>query len=232
MKKILVFSGAGISAESGISTFRDNNGLWNEYAIEDVATFAAWKRDIETVLDFYNMRRAELKNVQPNLAHQMIADLYNDFDVKIVTQNVDDLHERAGAKDVIHLHGELLKVRSTLDKNLIYKWEKDLLVGDKCEKGSQLRPHIVWFGEELNNNLINNAEKIAQTSDFCIIIGTSMQVYPAAYIPELTPDSCKVILIDPNANEIKLQIPESRVVRINDTAVKGISKAIGIIKAD
>jgi NAD-dependent deacetylase len=154
-KKILVFSGAGVDKESGVETFRDSqDGLWNNNKIEDVATPDGWRRNKEKVLDFYNMRRAQLKEVEPNLAHQIIADLENEFDVTVVTQNVTNLHERAGSTKIIHLHGELTKVRSTLDSTLIYDWTEDCNLGDKCEKGSQLRPHIVWFGENLNPKFI------------------------------------------------------------------------------
>jgi NAD-dependent deacetylase len=148
MKKHIVFlTGAGMSAESGISTFRDSNGLWENQAIENVATPEGFKKNPALVLEFYNARRKQLFEVKPNSGHQLIAELEKDYKVSVVTQNVDDLHERAGNSEVWHLHGELRKVRSTLYPDLIYNWEKDLNLGDKCEKGSQLRPHIVWFGE-------------------------------------------------------------------------------------
>ena len=150
MKKIVVLTGAGISAESGIKTFRDSDGLWEEYRIEDVATFEAWQRNQELVIEFYNQRRKQLLEVEPNAAHYALAKLEQKYDVQIITQNVDDLHERGGSTKILHLHGELKKVRSTIDDSLIYDlkgWE--LKKGDLCEKGSQLRPHIVWFGEDL-----------------------------------------------------------------------------------
>jgi NAD-dependent deacetylase len=197
-KKILVFSGAGVDKESGVETFRDSqDGLWNNNKIEDVATPDGWRRNKEKVLDFYNMRRAQLKEVEPNLAHQIIADLENEFDVTVVTQNVTNLHERAGSTNVIHLHGELTKVRSTLDPNLIYDWTEDCNLGDKCEKGSQLRPHIIWFGENLNPKLIERAEESAFECDICIIVGTSMQVAPANQIPSLCKVGTPIYYVDP-----------------------------------
>jgi NAD-dependent deacetylase len=197
-KKILVFSGAGVDKESGVETFRDSqDGLWNNNKIEDVATPDGWRRNKEKVLDFYNMRRAQLKEVEPNLAHQIIADLENEFDVTVVTQNVTNLHERAGSTNVIHLHGELTKVRSTLDPTLIYDWVEDCNLGDKCEKGSQLRPHIIWFGENLNPKLIERAEESAFECDICIIVGTSMQVAPANQIPSLCKVGTPIYYVDP-----------------------------------
>jgi NAD-dependent deacetylase len=197
-KKILVFSGAGVDKESGVETFRDSqDGLWNNNKIEDVATPDGWRRNKEKVLDFYNMRRDQLKEVEPNLAHQIIADLENEFDVTVVTQNVTNLHERAGSTNVIHLHGELTKVRSTLDPTLIYDWVEDCNLGDKCEKGSQLRPHIIWFGENLNPKLIERAEESAFECDICIIVGTSMQVAPANQIPSLCKVGTPIYYVDP-----------------------------------
>jgi NAD-dependent deacetylase len=149
-KRLIVFTGAGISAESGIKTFRDSGGLWEEFRIEDVATIDAWIKNRELVLEFYNQRRKQVMAAKPNGAHDLIAELQNKFDVQVVTQNVDDLHERAGSKNVIHLHGEIMKARSTADPDLIYQLNKaELVVGDNCIKGSQLRPHIVWFGEDV-----------------------------------------------------------------------------------
>ena len=178
MKKIAVLSGAGISAESGIKTFRDSGGLWEEYAIEDVATPEAWQRNPKLVLDFYNQRRKHLLSVAPNSAHLKLAELEQRFDVKIITQNVDDLHERAGSKQVYHLHGELLKVRSERNESLVYEWKRDLHLGDLCEQGNQLRPHIVWFGEMVP--MIDFAVNVVRNADIVIVVGTSMNVYPAA----------------------------------------------------
>ncbi len=198
MKKIVVLSGAGISAESGIKTFRDADGLWNNYRIEEVASPVAWARNPQLVLDFYNIRRKQLYDVEPNAAHYALAKLEKDFDVEIITQNVDDLHERAGSSKVLHLHGELKKVRSTVDPSLVHTldgWE--LKIGDFCEKGSQLRPHIVWFGEEVNNIII--AGSIVRKADILVVIGTSLQVYPAAGLLHHAFRNIPKFLIDPNA---------------------------------
>ena len=222
MKKILVFTGAGVSAESGIKTFRDYNGLWNDYCVEDVATPEAFQRNPELVLDFYNMRRRELLNVQPNDAHRLIAQLELNYDVTVITQNVDDLHERAGSKKVKHLHGELLKVRSTINPTDIKYWDKDLNLGYRCELGGQLRPHIVWFGEMLDEKLLQYAREMASQADYCIVVGTSLQVFPAAEIPYYTSDQCIVFAVDPNMNDIQLDFPENRLVRITQNATIGM----------
>ena len=178
MKKLVVLTGAGISAESGIKTFRDTNGLWEGHDVMQVASPEGYLANPALVLDFYNQRRKQLLEVFPNKAHFNLAHLENNFDVKIITQNVDDLHERAGSSSVIHLHGELLKARSTIDENDVLDWQKELVLGDLCSKKSQLRPHIVWFGEMVP--LLEKAIEITQNADIFIIIGTSMQVYPAA----------------------------------------------------
>ena len=198
MKKIVVLSGAGISAESGIKTFRDADGLWNNYRIEEVASPAAWARHPQLVLDFYNMRRKQLYEVEPNAAHFGLAKMEEDFDVEIVTQNVDDLHERAGSTNVLHLHGEIKKVCSTLDPDIVFTldgWE--LKLGDLCPKGSQLRPHIVWFGEEVSNIMV--AGTIVRNADILVVIGTSLQVYPAAGLFHHAHQDIPKFLIDPNA---------------------------------
>lgn len=200
MKKIVVLTGAGISAESGIKTFRDSDGLWEEYRIEDVATYDAWLKNQDLVIEFYNQRRKQLYEVEPNAAHYALAKLEEKFDVQIITQNVDDLHERAGSSKILHLHGELKKVRSTVDENLIYTldgWE--LKKGDKCEKGSQLRPHIVWFGEDVP--MIVPAAKMAELADVFMVIGTSMNVYPAAGLLNYVPANVPKYFIDPNAKD-------------------------------
>src|ERR1035437_3298973 len=181
MKKIVVLTGAGISAESGLKTFRDSGGLWEEHRIEDVATFEGWQRNPQLVLTFYNERRKQLINAEPNAAHKALVRLEQKYDVQIITQNVDDLHERAGSSKVLHLHGELKKVRSTIDDNLVYDlkgWE--LKMGDKCEKGSQLRPHIVWFGEAVP--MIQLATVMIEKADFFFLIGPFLNVYPAALL--------------------------------------------------
>jgi len=202
MKRIVVLTGAGISAESGLRTFRDSNGLWEEHRIEDVATYQAWQRNQQLVLDFYNQRRKQLYEVNPNAGHMALAELEKKYDVHIITQNVDDLHERAGSSNVLHLHGELKKVRSTLDENLVYEldgWE--LRKGDLCEKGSQLRPHIVWFGEAVP--MIEPAIALSAEADIFIVIGTSLNVYPAASLVYYVRNSTPVYLIDPNAEMIQ-----------------------------
>ena len=195
-KNIVVLTGAGISAESGIKTFRDSDGLWENHRIEDVATFDAWRRNKELVLDFYNQRRRQLQECEPNEAHKLLVTLEEKFNVHIITQNVDDLHERAGSKNILHLHGELLKVRSTLDEHLVYEWKQDLKVGDKCGKGAQLRPHIVWFGEQVP--MIEVAGKIASQADIFIVIGTSLVVYPAAGLVHYTDYTVPKYVVDPN----------------------------------
>lgn len=195
-KKFVVLSGAGISAESGVKTFRDSNGLWENHRIEDVASPEGFARDPQMVLDFYNARRKQLHEVEPNDAHYILAELENFFDVEIITQNVDDLHERAGSSKVYHLHGELKKARPVNSFNKIISWEKDLNLGDLSPEGIQLRPHIVWFGEMVSE--METAIKTAQKADLFLIIGTSMQVYPAAGLIDYIPEHCEVFLIDPN----------------------------------
>ncbi|MCB0430584.1 MAG: NAD-dependent deacylase [Flavobacteriales bacterium] len=198
---IVVLTGAGMSAESGISTFRDSGGLWEKYPLEEVATPEAFRRNPELVLDFYNQRRKQIMEVSPNVAHLILADLEKHHNVQIITQNIDDLHERAGSTRVTHLHGEIRKVRSTTDPRLVYDldgWE--LKMGDTCEKGSQLRPHIVWFGEMVP--MIEVAQQITQQAEMLIIIGTSMAVYPAAGLVHYAPRHIPKFLIDPNETEV------------------------------
>ena len=200
MKKIVVLSGAGISAESGLKTFRDSDGLWENHRVEDVATPQAWNRDPELVLKFYNERRQQVNSAMPNKAHAALYDLEKMFDVIIVTQNVDDLHERAGSSKVLHLHGELNKARSCGDPNLVYDlvdWE--MKIGQTCEKGHQLRPHIVWFGESVP--MINEAIPIFQNADIAIVIGTSLSVYPASGLIDYLPSYADRYYIDPKGNE-------------------------------
>ena len=195
MKNIVVLTGAGVSAESGIKTFRDADGLWEGHDVMQVASPQGWEDNPELVLDFYNKRRQQLKSVHPNDAHKALAELEKSFHVEIITQNVDDLHERAGSTNVTHLHGELFKVRSTFDENLVMDWKKDLNIGDFCEHNHQLRPHIVWFGEAVPMLEIA-AEKVSK-ADIVIIIGTSMQVYPAAGLIDFAPDGIPIYFIDP-----------------------------------
>jgi NAD-dependent deacetylase len=222
--KILFFTGAGISAESGLSTFRDSDdGLWNDFNIEDVCTYDAWERNPSLVLEFYNQRREECKKARPNKAHKLIAKLQERFEVSIITQNVDDLHERAGSKNVIHLHGELLKSRSSIDDLLVYPCSTKIKLGDLCEKQSQLRPHIVWFGEMLDENNLLEAKKLAVQCDICIIIGSSMQVYPANTIPYYLSENAKLIVIDPNEIELETE-DEFAAYFIQKTAVEGMTE--------
>lgn len=199
MKKIVVLSGAGISAESGIKTFRDSNGLWENHKIEDVASPEGFARNPELVLEFYNLRRRQLSEVNPNEAHYILAELQKDFDVHIITQNVDDLHERAGSENIIHLHGELKKARPVNDEESIIPWEDDLNLGDLDENRIQLRPHIVWFGEMVPE--MENAATIASTADILLVIGTSLQVYPAASLLHYVPAGCEIFVIDPHLSQ-------------------------------
>ncbi len=199
-KKLVILTGAGISAESGIKTFRDAGGLWEGQSVMDVATPEGWHKNPKLVLDFYNQRRQQLHEVQPNLGHKTLAELENDFEVFIITQNVDNLHEKAGSSNVLHLHGELLKVRSSLNTNYILDWEKDLNFGDLDNNGNQLRPHIVWFGEEVP--VLEEAIEITQIADILVVIGTSLQVYPAAGLIEFANPEIPVFYIDPKPAKI------------------------------
>ena len=193
----MVFTGAGISAESGIKTFRDSGGLWEEHNINDVATPEAWEKNPELVLDFYNQRRKQVIKASPNAAHLALVELEKKYQVQVITQNVDDLHERAGSKKVLHLHGEISKSRSSIDPNLIYTIKKEeLKMGELCGKGSQLRPHIVWFGEKVPN--MEMASFIAGQADLFIVIGSSLNVYPAAGLIDDAPSEIPKYLIDPN----------------------------------
>lgn len=194
MKRVVVLTGAGISAESGINTFRDADGLWEGHDVREVASPMGWERNQELVLDFYNKRRRQLKEVEPNAAHLALKDLEAAYNVNIITQNVDDLHERAGSSNVIHLHGELKKVRSTFNENLVLDWEDDLNPGDFCEYNHQLRPHVVWFGEAVP--MMELAIEITEQADILLIIGTSMQVYPAAGLLHYAPQGTPVYFID------------------------------------
>ena len=196
MKHIVVLTGAGMSAESGLKTFRDADGLWEGHDVMEVASPQGFAKNPELVLEFYNQRRRQLLKVNPNSAHFDLAKLEQDHKVTIVTQNVDDLHERAGSTNVLHLHGELFKVRSIYDEFDVKEWKQDLILGDTCEKGYQLRPHIVWFGEAVP--LIPKAINICQSADVLLIVGTSMQVYPAASLINYVTIDTKIFYIDPN----------------------------------
>ena len=224
MKKLVVLTGAGISAESGIKTFRDSGGLWEGYDVQQVASPDGWRANRELVLDFYNQRRRQLLEVQPNAAHKALVELESHYDVTIVTQNVDDLHERAGSSNIIHLHGELVKVRSTVDPSLVYEWKKDVAVGDKCEKGSQLRPHIVWFGEMVPK--LEDAAYVTSDADIAIIIGTSMQVYPAAGLIGYAPLGTPIYYIDPNPS-INYELSGSKNLEIvSEKATSGVRRVV------
>jgi NAD-dependent deacetylase len=219
-KKLIIFTGAGMSAESGIKTFRDSGGLWEEYKIEDVATLEAWERNKELVTQFYNQRRKQVMEAQPNEAHKIIADLQKIFDVTVITQNVDNLHERAGSKNVIHLHGEIVKAQSSADPSKIYNlknWE--IKIGDTCELGSQLRPYIVWFGEMVP--MMEPAIDMVGKADLFTVIGTSLNVYPAAGLVNYTPSTIPKWLVDPG--DFNLEHIQN-IEHIKDTAVNGVRK--------
>lgn len=194
-KKLVILTGAGISAESGIKTFRDGDGLWEGHNVMDVATPEGWHKNKELVLDFYNQRRRQLREVAPNRGHEILAELETDYDVFIITQNVDNLHERAGSSNILHLHGELLKVRSTKNPDYILNWTEDLNIGDLDEEANQLRPHIVWFGEDVP--ALEEAVYLTQQADIFAVIGTSLQVYPAAGLMDFTNSDVPVFYIDP-----------------------------------
>ncbi|MFK8012312.1 MAG: NAD-dependent deacetylase [Marinicellaceae bacterium] len=196
MKNIVVLTGAGISAESGIKTFRGNDGLWENHKVTDVATPEAWQRDPELVLRFYNQRRKQIRHAQPNQAHLALAELESAFKVKIITQNIDDLHERAGSSDVMHLHGEINQSRSSINPDLVYKIDDvEMKIGELCEMHSQLRPNIVWFGEAVP--MIDSAIKLMPTADIILVVGTSLQVYPAAGLLDFASQNTKIYSIDP-----------------------------------
>ena len=214
-KRIVVLTGAGISVASGIKTFRDADGLWEGHNIEDVATPEAWCKNPELVLTFYNQRRQQLLMTKPNKAHHLLKALEEKYEVNIITQNVDDLHERAGSQNILHLHGELRKVRSERNGNLIYNWDKDLHLGDFCEQNTQLRPHIVWFGETVPNLLL--AENITQKADILIIIGTSMQVYPAANLIYTVKANTPIYFIDPKPNITQNQFENLTIITASAT---------------
>lgn len=227
MKHIVVLTGAGMSAESGISTFRDSGGLWEQHSVEDVATPEGFRRNPQLVLDFYNTRRKESFETKPNKGHIGLAEMEKDYRMSIITQNVDDLHERAGSSTVLHLHGELSKVRSTVDPSLIYtltadNWE--IKLGDKCEKGSQLRPHIVWFGEAVP--MIEEAVRVVQKAEILVIIGTSLNVYPAAGLLNYVKSGTPVFLIDPN----EVRTYRNDIYFIKEGASAGVEKLREILK--
>lgn len=224
-QKLVILSGAGMSAESGLKTFRDSDGLWEGYRVEDVATLAAWQADMQMVLDFYNMRRKNVLEAEPNQAHYLLKQLEDKFDIQIITQNVDNLHERAGSSKVLHLHGIITQAKSTYDDNLIYEingWE--MKMGDRCEYGSQLRPNIVWFGEAVPN--IEPAIKLVQEADLMLVIGTSLQVYPAAGLIQYFSNAKPLYVIDPK----KVPVTRSQNISfIESTASDGMEQLVEIL---
>ncbi|MDB4851636.1 NAD-dependent deacylase [Flavobacteriaceae bacterium] len=222
MKNIVVLTGAGMSAESGIKTFRDAGGLWEGFEIEEVATPEAFEKNPKLVFDFYNQRRKQLFDVEPNKAHHYLKDLENYYNVTIITQNVDDLHERAKSSHVIHLHGELRKVRSTKDETFVLHWETDLHLGDIDTKGNQLRPHIVWFGEPVP--MLDKAIKIVEEADILVIIGTSMKVYPAASLINFIKFETPIYFIDPKPTVSKNNY--KNLTLIKNGAVKGTKELL------
>lgn len=227
MKKIVVLTGAGMSAESGLATFRDAGGLWEGHRVEDVATPEAWHRNPEVVLEFYNQRRKQALEVKPNRGHEILAELQQQFDVTVITQNVDNLHERAGSINVIHLHGSLFESRSTLNPKLIYPitgWQ--LNMGDTCGRGSQLRPNIVWFGELVP--MIEVAANISADADLFLVVGTSLAVYPAASLIDYVPDHVKKYVVDPKRPPV-LHVPNLEFIGLG--ASKGMEKVMEILKA-
>jgi NAD-dependent deacetylase len=222
MKKLVVLTGAGMSAESGIRTFRDSDGLWEEYEVSDVATPQAWDRNMELVLRFYNERRRQLATSEPNEGHLGLVELEKYFDVQVITQNIDNLHERAGSSKVVHLHGELTKARSCIDPRLIYEiGYNDIKAGDLCEMGSQLRPHIVWFGEEVP--MLDTAINLTAEADIFVVIGSSLNVYPAAGLINYVPARSSLYLIDPK----EVIIPVNRKVEV---IMENASKGMGILR--
>ena len=224
MKHLVVLTGAGMSAESGIKTFRDADGLWEGHDVMEVATPQGFRSNPELVLDFYNQRRRQLLEVKPNTAHYDLAELESQYQMSIITQNVDDLHERAGSTKVIHLHGELLKSRNVVDLNTFYDCKNDIKLGDLCPNGHQLRPHIVWFGEDVP--MIEDAMQVCKNADILMIIGTSMQVYPAAGLMHYVPDGIPIYFIDPKpAMESKGNLKV-----IAESATVGVKKVIEMMK--
>ncbi|MDQ4139878.1 MAG: NAD-dependent deacylase [Bacteroidota bacterium] len=227
-KKIVVLTGAGISAESGIATFRDANGLWEGHDVMEVASPEGWRRNPELVLNFYNERRKKAQQVKPNAGHLALAQLEEKYDVTIITQNVDDLHERAGSTNVVHLHGKLFESRSTVDENLVYPIEGwELKMGDLCEKGSQLRPNIVWFGEMVP--MMETAVEEAQVADAFMVVGTSLLVYPAAGLIDFVPRGIPVFLIDPNLPTVAKR-PNLHLIA--EKASTGVPRAIHMLEKE
>lgn len=223
-ERIVVLTGAGISAESGIQTFRGADGLWNGHNIMDVATPEGWEKNRTLVLEFYNRRRRQLQKVNPNAAHLALAELERKYEVHVITQNVDDLHERAGSTNIIHLHGELLKVRSEQDPSLVYHWPGDLELGDTCEKGHQLRPHVVWFGEEVP--MLPLAAELTAQANTIIVVGSSMQVYPAAGLVGYARKDASILYID-KFPTLNTELQQAQSVRIiHNKATIGVPEVV------
>ncbi len=220
MENIVIITGAGISAESGIATFRGSGGLWNEHKIEDVASPEGWAKDKRLVLDFYNKRRREVLSVQPNLAHKALVELESKYNVTVITQNIDNLHERAGSQQIIHIHGEIMKSRSSAYPELIYDTHgNDIELGDKCEKGSQLRPHVVWFGEQVP--LYEKALEIVNSASKLLIVETSLSVYPAASLITEAKEGSEIALVDPS-----VKLADNKVHVINEKATVGVPRVV------
>lgn len=224
-KKLVVLTGAGISAESGLKTFRDSDGLWEGYNVEDVATATAWKRNPALVQEFYNIRRQNVADAKPNAAHFALADLENDFDVQIITQNIDDLHERGGSTNVLHLHGEIFKMRSEKDDSLIYAIHSDIKMGDRAEDGMQLRPHIVWFEEAVP--MMEEAARRVLEADIFLIVGTSLVVYPAAGLVNYAPPYLPKFIVD---KKIPYTTGMHNLTAIEKPATEGMKEVIPLLK--
>src|SRR5687767_14215433 len=224
-KKLVVLTGAGISAESGLKTFRDSDGLWEGYDINEVATATAWRKNPELVLEFYNMRRKNVRDAKPNAAHYGLALLQNDFDVHIITQNIDDLHERAGSEKVLHLHGEILKMRSAKNEELIYPIEGEIKIGDKAEDGAQLRPHIVWFEEAVP--MIEHAVDIVKQADIFLIVGTSLVVYPAAGLVNYAPWPIPKFVVDKHIPSVTMLY---NLTAIQKPATEGMQELLHLLR--
>ena len=226
-KKIVVFTGAGISAESGISTFRDSDGLWEQYKVEDVATIQAWQWNKEMMLKFYNERRKQLETVEPNKAHFDLVKLEDIFNVQIITQNVDNLHERAGSTNILHLHGELTKACSSLYKNLVVDiGYGEIKLGDLCEDGQQMRPYIVWFGEGVPK--MTDAKIKCYDADILIVVGTSLQVFPACDILEMVPNECEIYYVDPSSDNLTMKsYPNANI--ITKKATEGVDEVLQLL---
>jgi NAD-dependent deacetylase len=224
-KKLVVLTGAGISAESGLKTFRDSDGLWEGYDINEVATATAWRRNPALVQEFYNMRRQNVKEAKPNAAHYVLAELETDFDVHIITQNIDDLHERGGSTNVLHLHGEIFKMRSEKNEDLIYPIDEDIKMGDKAEDGAQLRPHIVWFEEPVP--MMEVAARLVQNADIFLIVGTSLVVYPAAGLVNYAPPFLPKFIVD---KKVPSTYGLRNLTAIEKPATEGMKEVVPLLK--